>query len=70
MGHKISLGMLLIGAALLWAVPLGGALLVVTAAVGLAITSESELPPVVPREVVVDLTDLGAEGVESSRAPT
>jgi len=45
MGSKISLVMLLLGAALLWALPVGGALLLVTAAVGLAICWEDELEP-------------------------
>ncbi len=45
MGTKISLLMLLLGASLVWAVPLGGALLLVTAAVGLAICWEGQLEP-------------------------
>jgi hypothetical protein len=51
MGNKILLLMLLLGAGLLWAVPLGGALLLVTASVGLAICWEDELEP--PRSVAV-----------------
>ncbi len=45
MGNKISLAVLLLGAALLWPLPVGGALLLVTAAVGLAICWEAELEP-------------------------
>ena len=44
MANKIILAMLLLGVALLWVVPLGGALLLVTAAVDLAIRWETELP--------------------------
>jgi len=43
MANKIVLAMLLLGVALLWVVPLGGALLLVTAAVDLAIRWETEL---------------------------
>jgi hypothetical protein len=56
MGTKISLLMLLLGASLLWAVPLGGALLLVTAAVALAICWEGQLEPppaVAPAPVTV-----------------
>lgn len=67
MGQKISLGMLLLGAALLWPVPLGGVLLLVTAGIGLAIAWEAELmasavpePDAGGGELVIDLTDLGA----------
>jgi hypothetical protein len=45
MGNKISLVLLLLGAGLLWPVPLGGALLLVTASVGLAIGWEAGLEP-------------------------
>ena len=45
MGSKISLALLLLGASLLWLVPLGGALLLVTAGVGLAISWEAQLEP-------------------------
>ena len=45
MGNKISLALLLLGAALLWPLPVGGALLLVTAAVGLAVCWEAELEP-------------------------
>jgi hypothetical protein len=43
MANKISLAVLLLGGALLWVVPLGGALLLVTGAVELAIRWEDEL---------------------------
>jgi hypothetical protein len=45
MGNKISLAMLLLGAGLLWPLPLGGALLLVTAGLGFAISWEAELEP-------------------------
>lgn len=41
--NKISMVMLLLGVALLWPVPLGGALLLVTAAIGLAIAWEADM---------------------------
>jgi hypothetical protein len=44
MANNITLALLLLGVALLWVVPVGGALLLVTAAVELAIRFESELP--------------------------
>jgi hypothetical protein len=37
--------MLVLGLLLLWPVPLGGALLLVTASIGLAIAFESEMAP-------------------------
>lgn len=43
LGRKISTGMLIVGAALVWPVPLGGALFLVTAGFGLAICSEAGL---------------------------
>jgi hypothetical protein len=45
MGNKLMLLMLLLGAGLLWSMPLGGALLLVTASIGLAICWEAELEP-------------------------
>ena len=62
MGSKISLLMLLLGASLLWAVPLGGALLLVTAAVGLAICWEGTLePPPAVAPVPVKVAPVGAD---------
>ena len=62
MGSKISLLMLLLGATLLWAVPLGGALLLVTAAVGLAICWEGTLePPPAVAPVPVKVAPVGAD---------
>jgi hypothetical protein len=45
---KISLAMLLLGVGLLWPVPLGGAVFLVAAGVGLAIVSEAELTEAAP----------------------
>ncbi len=52
MANNISLALLVLGAALLWPLPVGGALLLVTAAVGLAICWEAQLEP---RPVVAPL---------------
>jgi hypothetical protein len=57
MRTRFSLVMLVLGLALLWPVPLGGALLLVTASVGLAIAFESDMAPV-GREVRVDLVEV------------
>lgn len=46
MRTRFSLVMLVLGLVLLWPVPLGGALLLVTASVGLAIAFESDMAPV------------------------
>ncbi len=43
MGKKMSAAMLLLGLGLLWPVPLAGALVLVSAALGLAVSSEAEL---------------------------
>lgn len=61
---------LLVGAGLLWPLPLGGALLMVAASFGLVISWETELSgavvtpalvgPVVPRPVPADPTALGS----------
>jgi hypothetical protein len=59
MGTRISLVMLLLGAALVWLVPLGGALLLVTAGLGLAISWENALeasPALAPIPATVDPT--------------
>ena len=48
MSRKLPLALLLLGGALLWPVPVGGALLMVAAGVGLAISLESDLMGVVP----------------------
>jgi hypothetical protein len=45
MRTRFSLIMLGLGLVLLWPVPLGGALLLVTASVGLAIAFESDMAP-------------------------
>ena len=45
MRTRFSIVLLVLGLLLLWPVPLGGALLLVTASVGLAITFESEMAP-------------------------
>ena len=45
MRTRFSLVMLALGLLLLWPVPLGGALLLVTASVGLAIAVESDMAP-------------------------
>ena len=61
MANKVVMAMLLLGTGLLWFVPLGGALLLVTAAVGLAISWEADVgQPAGPGDVAVDLRDLGA----------
>ncbi|MGH9039468.1 MAG: hypothetical protein ACRDZ3_04485, partial [Acidimicrobiia bacterium] len=61
MRTRFSLIMLALGLILLWPVPLGGALLLVAASVGLAIAIESDMAPV-PGELALDLveTDLPA----------
>lgn len=46
MQTRFSLIMLALGLLLLWPVPLGGALLIVTASIGLAIAFESDMAPV------------------------
>jgi hypothetical protein len=62
MGSKISLVMLLLGAALLWLLPVGGALLLVMAAVGLAICWEAELePPAVVAPVTLPVVPARAD---------
>lgn len=43
--RKVSVGMLLLGVALLWPLPLGGVLFLVAGGFGLAIASEAELTP-------------------------
>jgi hypothetical protein len=45
MQTRFSVIMLLVGMVLLWPVPLGGALMIVTASVGLAIAFESDMSP-------------------------
>jgi hypothetical protein len=45
MRTRFSVVMLVLGLLLLWPVPLGGALLLVTASVGLAIAVESDMAP-------------------------
>ena len=45
MQTRFSVIMLLVGMVLLWPVPLGGALMIVAASVGLAIAFESEMSP-------------------------
>ena len=45
MRTRFSMVMLVLGLLLLWPVPLGGALLLVTASVGLAIAFESDMAP-------------------------
>jgi hypothetical protein len=57
MRTRFSLVMLVLGLALLWPVPLGGALLLVTASVGLAIAFESDMAPA-GRELNVDLVEV------------
>ncbi len=47
-GKRISIGMLVVGAALLWPVPLGGVLFLVAGGFGLAISSEAELTQASP----------------------
>jgi hypothetical protein len=61
MRTRYSLIMLVLGLVLLWPVPLGGALLLVTASVGLAIAVESEMAPA--------SGDLSIELVEVDRHP-
>ncbi len=61
MRTRYSLIMLVLGLVLLWPVPLGGALLLVTASVGLAIAVESEMAPAGG--------DLSMELVEVDRHP-
>jgi hypothetical protein len=57
MRTRFSLIMLVLGLVLLWPVPLGGALLLVTASIGLAIAVESDMAP--PRgELGVALVEL------------
>jgi hypothetical protein len=67
MGSKISLLLLVLGASLLWAVPLGGALLLVTAAVALAICWEGELEP--PPAVAPVPVKVGPVGVDDFTFP-
>lgn len=52
--HKVSVLLLVLGVALLWPVPLGGALLLVIAAIGLAIAWEADMaePHLVPARAV------------------
>ena len=45
MQTRFSLFMLVLGVVLLWPVPLGGALMIVAASVGLAISFESDMAP-------------------------
>jgi hypothetical protein len=60
MRTRFSVVMLVLGLLLLWPVPLGGALLLVTASVGLAIAVESDMAP--PRG------ELAMEFVERDRS--
>ncbi|MGH9041874.1 MAG: hypothetical protein ACRDZ3_16770 [Acidimicrobiia bacterium] len=48
MQSRFSLILLALGVLLLWPVPLGGALLLVTASIGLAIAFESDMAPAGP----------------------
>ena len=57
MRTRFSLIMLALGLVLLWPVPLGGALLLVTASVRLAIAFESEMPPP-GTELAVELVEV------------
>ena len=59
MQTRFSLIMLVLGLVLLWPVPLGGALLLVTASVGLAIAVESDMAPA--------RSEMGVELVEVDR---
>jgi hypothetical protein len=43
MARRISFGLLALGAALIWPIPLGGALLMLTGALGFAVDIEDEL---------------------------
>jgi hypothetical protein len=49
-GKRISIGMLLLGAGLVWPVPIGGVLFLVSGAFGLAISSEAELTQQTPSD--------------------
>ncbi|MGH9037207.1 MAG: hypothetical protein ACRD0O_15720 [Acidimicrobiia bacterium] len=57
MRTRFSLIMMVLGLALLWPVPLGGALLLVTASVGLAIAFESDMEPA-RGELAVELLEV------------
>lgn len=57
MRSRFSLIMLALGVLLLWPVPLGGALLLVTASIGLAIAFESDMAPAAT-ELVLDLAEV------------
>ncbi|HEY3241344.1 MAG TPA: hypothetical protein VGL92_17395 [Acidimicrobiia bacterium] len=57
MRTRFSLIMLVLGLVLLWPVPLGGALLLVTASIGLAIAVESDMAPV-RSELSVELAEI------------
>ena len=56
MRTRVSVIMLVLGLLLLWPVPLGGALLLVTASVGLAIAVESDMTPT-RGELAVELVE-------------
>jgi hypothetical protein len=43
MARRISVALLVVGAALIWPVPIGGALVMLTGALGLAVAMEDEL---------------------------
>lgn len=60
MKTRFSLIMLLLGLVLLWPVPLGGALLLVTASVGLAIAVESDMAPARP-ELNMELAEVKSD---------
>jgi hypothetical protein len=57
MRTRFSLVMLVLGLVLLWPVPLGGALILVTASIGLAIAVESDMAPA-RGELGVELVEL------------
>ncbi len=56
MRTRFSVIMLAVGVLLLWPVPLGGALLIVTASLGLAIAAESDMAPA-HKELAIELVD-------------
>jgi hypothetical protein len=58
MQTRFSLIMLFMGLVLLWPVPLGGALLLVTASIGLAIAVESDMAPARGSELGVELVEV------------
>ena len=61
---KVSVAMLLVGLALLWLVPLGGALLLVAAGMGLAIAWEADMAgdaPLLPAPAITAITAITAD---------